>query len=75
MNPYLSHEEIKKVFHETYLIENHDFLEDDLNTLASAFIMAAMPAIVKTERSMCIDFVRSLNAPVAQALEDKRGAL
>ena len=72
---YLTLDEIKKVFHETYLIEHHDFLEKDLETLANAFIMAAMPAIVRVERAMCIDFVRSLNAPVAQALEEKRGAL
>jgi hypothetical protein len=72
---YLTLDEIKKVFHETYLTENHDFLEEDLETLANAFIMAAMPAIVRTERAMCIGFVRSLNAPVAQALEEKRGAL
>lgn len=72
---YLSHEEIKKVFHETHLTENHDFLEEDLYTLANAFIMAAMPNIVRVERAMCIDFVRTLNAPVAQALEEKRGAL
>ena len=72
---YLSLDEIKQVFHETDLTENHDFLEEDLETLANAFIMAAMPAIVRVERAMCIDFVRTLNAPVAQALEEKRGAL
>jgi hypothetical protein len=46
-----------------------------LQCLANALIMAATPAIVRVERAMCIDFVRTLNAPVAQALEEKRGAL
>ena len=72
---YLTLDEIKKFFHETYLTENHDFLEEDVHTLANALIMAATPAIVRVERAMCIDFVRTLNAPVAQALEEKRGAL
>jgi hypothetical protein len=75
MNPYLTIEEIRDTFINTKLEENYNFLEEDLEKLASAFVMAAMPKIVRTERTMCIDFVRTLNGPVAQALEDKRGAL
>jgi hypothetical protein len=75
MNPYLTTEEIRDTFINTKLEENYNFLEEDLEKLASAFVMAAMPAIVRTERNLCIDFVRTLNGPVAQALEDKRGAL
>jgi hypothetical protein len=74
-NPYLTIEEIRDTFINTKLEENYNFLEEDLEKLASAFVMAAMPKIVRTERTMCIDFVRTLNGPVAQALEDKRGAL
>jgi len=74
-NPYLTVEEIRDTFINTKLEENYNFLEEDLEKLASAFVMAAMPAIVRTERNLCIDFVRTLNGPVAQALEDKRGAL
>jgi len=75
MNLYLTIEEIRDTFINTKLEENYNFLEEDLEKLASAFVMAAMPAIVRTERNLCIDFVRTLNGPVAQALEDKRGAL
>lgn len=74
-NPYLTLEEIKKAFHETELAENYNFLEEDLSKLANAFVMAAMPAIVRTERAMCVQFVASLNAEVAKALEDKRNSL
>jgi hypothetical protein len=75
MNLYLTTEEIRDTFINTKLEENYNFLEEDLEKLASAFVMAAMPKIVRTERTMCINFVRTLNGPVAQALEDKRGLL
>jgi hypothetical protein len=72
MNPYLNKEEIKEAFRHIYLEENHDFLEEDLEKLADGFIMAAMPAIVRTERAMCVKFVKSLNTNVARALEEYR---
>jgi hypothetical protein len=72
MNPYLSKEEIKQAFRGIYLDENHAFLEEDLEKLADGFIMAAMPAIVRTERAMCVKFVKTLNTNVARALEDYR---
>jgi len=72
MNPYLTTEEIKEAFRKIYLEENHDFLEEDLQKLADGFIMAAMPAIVRTERAMCVKFVKSLNTNVARALEEYR---
>ena len=74
-NPYLTTEEIKETFRKVYLEENYAFLEEDLVKLADAFIMAAAPSIVKLEREMCIDFVRSLNSTVADALQEKRGSL
>lgn len=74
-NPYLTLEEVKKAFHEANLVESYNFMEEDLSKLASAFVMAAMPAIVRTERAMCVQFVSSLNPEVAKALEDKRGNL
>lgn len=74
-NPYLTMEEIKKAFHEANLVENYNFLEEDLSNLATAFVMAAMPSIVRTERAMCVQFVSSLNPEVAKALEEKRGNL
>ena len=72
MNPYLNPEEVKEAFRKIYLEENYDFLEEDLIKLADGFIMAAMPAIVKTERDMCIKFVNSLNTNVARALGEYR---
>jgi hypothetical protein len=74
-NPYLTMEEIKEAFRKVYLEETHNFIEEDLGKLANAFVMAAMPAIVRTERAMCVDFVRTLNPDVAKALSDKRGNL
>jgi hypothetical protein len=72
MNPYLDKDQIKEAFRKIYLEENYNFLEEDLERLADGFIMAAMPAIVKTERDMCIKFVNSLNTNVARALGEYR---
>lgn len=75
---YLSKDEIVKVFLSSiavHLDETHDFSAEDLEKIANGFIMAAMPSIVKTERELCIEFVRSLNTQVADALEAKRGPL
>ena len=74
-NPYLTAEEIREAFHGVNLEENYNFLEDDLVKLASAFVMAAMPAVVRQERNLCIDFVNSLNTEVGKALQEKRGGL
>ena len=72
MNPYLDKDQIKEAFRNIYLEENYNFLEEDLVKMADTFIMAAMPAIVKTERDMCIKFVNSLNTNVARALGEYR---
>jgi len=75
MNPFLDLKGIKEAFRDAHLEENHNFLEEDLQKLADAFIMAAAPAIVKLEREMCIKFVRSLNSHVADKLQEVRGNL
>ena len=75
MNPYLDIKGIKEAFRAAYLEENYSFLEEDLERLADAFIMAAAPAIVKVEREMCVKFVRSLNTHVADKLQEVRGGL
>ncbi len=72
MNPYLNTEEIKEAFRKMYLEENHDFLEEDLVKMADGFIMAALPMIIRTERDMCVKFVKSLNPNVARALSEYR---
>ncbi len=77
-NPYLTQEEIVQEFLRTiavHLYENHEFSPDDLEKIATGFIMAAMPKIVQTERELCIEFVRSLNTHVADKLQEVRGPL
>lgn len=71
----LSPQEINEVFVNTHLEENYNFLQDDLVKLANAFIEKAKVNIAREERAECIEFVRSLNHLVANALEEKRGKL
>ena len=71
----LTPEEVKEAFRKVWLEENYAFLEDDLIKLANGFVEAATPKIAKIERDLCIEFVRSLNGQVADALEAKRGPL
>jgi len=74
-NPYITKEQVNEAFRNIYLEENYSFLEDDLMKLADGFIMAAMPAIRRTELTMCVNFVKSLNSDVALALYEKRSKL
>jgi hypothetical protein len=74
-NVYITKEEVNEAFRKIYLEENYSFLEEDLMKLADGFIMAAMPAIRRTELAMCVDFVKSLNPDVATALYEKRSKL
>ena len=73
MSLELTPAEIRKVFHETYLTQNYDFLIEDLEKLANAFVAASVNKIARAERAECVKFVKSLNSLVGQALEDKRG--
>jgi hypothetical protein len=74
-NPYITKEQVNEAFRKIYLEENYSFLEDDLMKLADGFIMAAMPEIRRTELTMCVNFVKSLNSDVAAALYEKRRKL
>ena len=77
-NPYLNQEEIVQTFLSkiaVHLDENHEFSPEDLEKIATGFIMEAMPKIVRIERQMCIKFVRSLNSLVADKREETRGPL
>lgn len=77
-NPYLSKEEVVKTFLSkiaVHLDETHEFSPEDLEKIATGFIMEAMPKIVQTERQLCVEFVRSLNRFVGDKLEEKRGSL
>lgn len=78
MNPYITEDDAVEIFLSQIaakLDEKHEFSPEDLQRIATGFIMAATPHIVKTERDMCIAFVRSLNTQVADALQAKRGNL
>jgi hypothetical protein len=77
-NPYLSKDEVVKTFLSKiaiHLDEIHEFSPEDLEKIATGFIMEAMPKIVQTERAMCVDFVKSLNRFVGNKLEEKRASL
>lgn len=65
----LSKQEINKIFHEVYLEDNYNFLEDDLEKLAKAYINAG----AKKERELCIDVAKAYNAIVAQKIIEVRG--
>jgi hypothetical protein len=69
----LTKQEIREAFINSNLEEEYNFLEDDLVKLANAFIEKAKPSIVKEERDLCIDVVRSLNTLVSDKLAEIRG--
>lgn len=71
----LTADEIKEAFRRIWLEEHYAFLEEDLIRLANGFIEAAAPTIARKERAMCVEFVRTLNTQVADALDAKRGLL
>jgi sulfite reductase alpha subunit-like flavoprotein len=74
-NKYVSEEDIKQVFFQSKMdnLEGYDF--DELLDFADKVIMFASFNIARVERDMCINFVKTLNVEVAQALKDKRGNL
>jgi sulfite reductase alpha subunit-like flavoprotein len=74
-NKYVTEEDIKQVFFQSKMdnFEGYDF--DELLDFADKVIMFASFEIARVERDMCINFVKTLNAEVAQALKDKRGNL
>jgi hypothetical protein len=66
----LSKEQINRVFHETQLEDNYNFLEDDLIKLANAFIDRAKVDIIMKEREACIEVARAYNSLVADKIEE-----
>lgn len=65
----LSRKEINKIFHELQLEDNYNFLEDDLEKLAKAYIDVG----AKKERELCIDVAKAYNGIVAQKIIEVRG--
>jgi hypothetical protein len=72
-SPCLTADKVSKVFRKIHLEENYNFLQEDLQKLADAFVMAAEPAITAAEREKCVIFVQSLNIHVAQSLKGFKG--
>ena len=74
-NKYITEEDVKQVFFQSKMdnIEGYDF--DELLDFADKIVLFASFEIARVERELCIDFVKTLNIEVAQALKDKRGNL
>ena len=75
-------EEVFQAFFAAGLEGDYNFLEDDLLKLAKVFgelrdneLNERVYRATQQERNRCIEFVRSLNPTVAQALQDKKGPL
>lgn len=75
-------ENVFQAFFSAGLEGDYNFLEEDLMKLAHAFgslrneeLTERVYRAAQSERARCVEFVRSLNPAVAQALEEKRGPL
>jgi len=68
----ITKEQVTDTFINIILEEQYNFLEEDLVTLAEAFVKTATPAIEKQERDKCIDIARSVNHLVAERIEQVR---
>lgn len=68
----ITKEQVTETFVNLVLEEQYNFLEEDLVTLAEAFVKTATPAIVAIERQECVKVVRSMNSFVAEKLQDIR---
>ena len=74
-NPYLTKDEVVKTFLSkiaVHLDEIHEFSPEDLEKIATGFILEARAKIAQEERTLCVEFVRSLNRFVGDKLEEKR---
>jgi hypothetical protein len=68
----ITKEQVTDTFINVVLEEQYNFLEEDLVTLAEAFVKTATPAIEKQERDKCVDIARSVNHLVAERIEQVR---
>lgn len=68
----LSNEEIVSTFINTNLEGDYDLLQDDLIKLATAFVIAATPAIQQAEQKLCIEIARAYNPLVADKIKEVR---
>jgi hypothetical protein len=78
----LKKEEVFQAFFGAGLEGDYNFLEEDLMKLAKVFaglrddeLNERVYRATQSENARCIEFVRSLNPSVAQALQEKKGPL
>jgi len=64
----LTKQQITEAFVNANLIENYNFLEDDLVKLANAIVEKAKPMFAKDELASCVEVVNSLNPAVGNKL-------
>lgn len=78
----LTSQEIVDIFINTKLEGDYNLLQDDLVKLGNAIALKATQKVARehaevarAERAECVKFVKSLNHLVADALQEKRGAM
>jgi hypothetical protein len=78
----LKKEDVFQAFFNAGLEGDYNFLEEDLMKLAKVFaglrdneLNERVYRATQNENARCIEFVRSLNPSVAQALQEKKGPL
>jgi hypothetical protein len=64
----LTKQQITEAFVNANLVENYNFLEEDLIKLANAFVEKAKPIFAKDELANCVEVVNSLNPIVGNKL-------
>lgn len=64
----LTKQQITEAFVNANLIENYNFLEEDLVSLANAIVDKAKPMISKEELANCVEIVNALNPAVGNKL-------
>ena len=69
---FLDEKQVGDAFRTIMLVENYNFLEEDLVALANAFVKAAEPQIIKDERTACVKVARTLNHFVANKVQEIR---
>jgi hypothetical protein len=71
----LTKDEVNEVFREAHLIENYNFLEEDLFKLANLFIEKAKPRIEAKELETCVSIAQEYNHLVATKIKEIRPKL
>ena len=68
----IDNKEIKDIFINLDLIEDYNFVEEDLLKLANAYIDAVKKPIALEERQACVDVANAYNHLVADKITEVR---